>query len=165
MTTDNLRALVEAEVAKALARRRRPSRTKRVLVTERDVEGARKRGTAALDVPEGALLTPAARDRAKDLGLSIRFVAATLVADSETRALVDAVLDRVASALARRAPRNAPPVTGEDAAGRVHFPGRVLTLAAAKGIRAAVLVVGKRTAVTPAAWDDLRDRGVEVLRG
>lgn len=159
-----LRALVEAEVAKALAARRRPNRTRRVLVTEREVEGARKRRQSALEIPEGALLTPAARDRAKDLGISVRFVPSHDTLDAQARALVEAVLARVTEALARRVPRVAAPLTGEDAAGRIHVPGRVLTLASVRAVRGRTLVVGRRCAVTPAAWDELRDRGIELVR-
>jgi hypothetical protein len=159
----SLRALVEAEVAKALARRRRSSPTKRPLLTERDVEGARRRGTVSLEVPEGTLLTPAARDRAKEVGLTIRFVPARLGEDAEIQRLVETILDRVTAALAGRK-RPSASAMGLDAEGRVHFAGRVLTLAAAREVRAGVLVVSRRTAITPAAWDWLRDRGVEVVR-
>lgn len=130
----------------------------------------RKRGETSLEIPRESLVTPAARDRARELKVEIRRVEAPAAACPDAKVLVEEVVRRVLVELERRArhrsaPRPAALGTADD--GTTRFPGRLLTSegvrALGRGLRA--LALAKGTIVTPAALDELRAREIEVRRG
>lgn len=101
MDLEAVRRIVEEEVVRALAAKGASSsgRRRRPLLLERDVEEARRRGLSTVRIEKHGIVTPAAADRAKDLGVAIERVEAAPPA-SEVAPLVDEVLRRLLDALA-----------------------------------------------------------------
>ncbi len=90
LTTEQLEQLVCDAVQHLKGERRwsgaNPDTGSRAVITAREVEDA---AGSALVVPPGALITPEARDRARDLGVRLRETSATSVVADEQRALAE----------------------------------------------------------------------------
>lgn len=157
---ERIRRLVEAEVDRALA----GARARRPLVTEEMVEAARRRGAGLVEHPPGAIVTPAARGRARDLGVEVREVPGDSgLSPEERRAAVEAVLEAVLARLRRR-PAVARARAAPSAPGRA---GGRRPLVTVEGIRAAAgrgesIRLPPGAIVTPAARDEARARGVRI---
>lgn len=157
MNLELIRRIVEEEVVKALSSARATVRVRRPVVAEALVVAAWRRGSKSLSVPPGAIVTPAARERAGSLGVVIEETK-TPHASPEARAVIEAVMAKVVAELAAR-PRGAAP----SAAAKVGL--RLVTADFIEQCRfnTKVLTIGKKTRVTPLARELARAYGVRIV--
>lgn len=162
MNVEALRRLVEEEVSRALGGARgRPG-----AVTEEMVVAARRRGAGALEHPPGALVTPAARERARDLRIEIRETPGA-VCPVERRRVVEAVMAAVLARLRGRPNPRRARSWGQDSP--VRAPRRGRPLVTAEAVRAAAaagepLRAPRGAILTPGAADEAARLGVRIDR-
>ena len=151
-----IRRIVEEEVLKHASRGPSNARVRRPVVAEGMVFAVWRRGARELAVTPGALVTPAARERATRLGVSIVETMTPSHPGAETERLVEAVMAAVAAQLAGRS-RPAPAISA--------LP-RFVTAADVERarLRHPEIRIGERTRITPLARDLAEKHGV-VFRG
>jgi hypothetical protein len=152
-----IRRIVEEEVLKNLSSAPRTPRLRRPVVAEAMIVSAWKRGARSLEITPGALVTPAARDRAKSLGVAIEETRISGRTQAEVAAVVDAVMAVVAAQIEGR-PRTAP--APASVGGR-----RVVTAREIEILRwkESVLKVDAKTRITPLARDLAESYGIKIV--
>lgn len=161
MNYEAVRRVVEEEVLKALASSRAAGRIRRAVVSESQVVAAWRRGSRALSIVPGGIVTPAARERAAHLGVTIEETAVPPRNPREVEAVVEAVMASVIGELGDRPRAERPTVPVPPQRAR-----RVITAAdvEAARFRDKVLRVDRRARVTPLAWDVAEKHGVRIVR-
>lgn len=172
MNYEAVRRVVEEEVLKALASSRAAGRIRRAVVSESQVVAAWRRGSRALSIAPGGIVTPAARERAAHLGVAIEETAVPPRNPREVEAVVEAVMAKVIGELGDRPRAATIGAPGKEQAGRPTAPvpprraRRVVTAADvdAARFRDKVLRVDRRARVTPLAWDTAEKLGIRIVR-
>jgi len=156
MNLEAIRRIVEEEVTKSLSAARSTPRLKRPIVSESMIVAARRRGSAAIEVTPGSIVTPAARERAAALGIAIH---ATKIPPASTcaRAYIEAVMARVVAEFEGRTPSSPP------TAFRVK---RLITAREIELLRFRehpVITLGKGVRITPLARDLAEKNGIRIV--
>jgi len=154
-----IRRVVEEEVVKSLSSATATPRIKRPVVSESMVAQAKRRGSKVLEIPPGAIITPAARDRAETLGIKIT---QTLSADLNSRdaaMLAEAVMSSVVAYLSRTeslVPK-INPVSANDR--------KLITASDIDKIMLGekVIRLSKKDRITPLARDNAERSGVRII--
>lgn len=159
MNYEEVRRVVEEEVLKALGAARNVGRIRRVAVTEWQVVAAWRRGSRLLEITPGALITPAARDRASSLGMALREVVLPPSQPREVRAVIEAVMSSVIAEIEDRprAARTSPPLL---CSSRRFITASDIELAR---FRDNTLTVDHKTRITPLALDLAAKYGIKIL--
>jgi len=149
-----IRRIVEEEIRRHVSRAPSNARVRRPVITENLIVQSWRRGARELEVTPGAVITPAARERARRLGVHIlETMTAPETSPSMTR-LAESVMAAVMAELENR-PR----------AEARHVPSRrVLTAADVELARMnePVIAVGRKTRVTPLARDLVEKYGLKI---
>ncbi|MEK8023384.1 MAG: hypothetical protein AAB229_06185 [Candidatus Hydrogenedentota bacterium] len=158
MNLDLIRKIVEEEVMKSLSSAKSSVRIRRPVVSEAMIVAARRRGSRSLQIPPGAIVTPAARERAGALGIAIEETMRTRETP-ESRAVTEAVMAAVVGALSKRPHPAASPAS----------PGMIVKkLVTAADLElwrfnTKVITVGRKTLVTPLARELAGKYGVRII--
>ncbi|RMH57764.1 MAG: hypothetical protein D6679_05890 [Candidatus Hydrogenedentota bacterium] len=161
MDLELIRRVVEEEVRRAVHGRRTGRRIKRPVVSEEMVNAARRRKAAVIEIPANALITPAARERAKTLGISFRQEPVPRIEDAETRELIEAVFAAVVEEIGRRRERTGRVAASIDPMGKKVVTAEDVRSARSRGGVIRLLPGGR---VTPLAADLAREYGVRIER-
>lgn len=156
MNYELIRTIVEEEVIKALSSAKSTVRVRRPVVSEAMIVAAWRRGSKSLPITPGAIITPAARERAKALGLAIDEIKVP-AASPEVGPVVEAVMAAVVAQISGR-----PTFMRASATNRK-------VLITAKDIELCrfntkVLTVGTRTRITPLARELAERYGVKIVQ-
>lgn len=160
MNYEEIRKFVEEEVLRALSSARSGVRIRRSVLSESQVVLAWRRGSRTLAIVPGGIITPAARERAAHLGVSLQETAVPPRRPQDVEAVVEAVMAQVIASLGGR------PRAERAEAVSPHRGRRLVTAADVEQARFRdnVLRVEKRARVTPLAWDVAEKHGVRIVR-
>ncbi len=160
MNYEEIRRFVEEEVLRSLSSARSGVRIRRSVLSESQVVAAWRRGSRTLAVAAGGIITPAARERAAHLGVSLQETVVPPRRPKDVEAVVEAVLAQVIASLDGRPRAERPAPTGAVSVRRLVTAADVEQAR----FRDNVLRVGKRARVTPLAWDVAEKYGVRIVR-
>ena len=148
-----IRRFVEEEVLKTLSAAPITSRIRRPVVSEYMIVSAKRRGSSMIKITPGAIVTPAARDRASELGIEIRQEMVLPETRPEYAAVVEQVLAMVVAEIESR-PR---------AKDRREPTKKLITAEDIEYLRMTTMVIsiGKKTVITPLARDLARRYGLK----
>ncbi len=155
MDYDAIRRVVEEEVVKTLSQAPSTPRLRRPVVAESMIVAARRRGAREIEVTPGAIVTPAARDRAASLGLVIRETRSVARPARDVEALVEQVMAAVTAELSGRRPA---PILAP--ARRRLVTAREIELAR---FRHEEIRLGRKDRITPLARDLAERLGVRIV--
>lgn len=151
-----IRRIVEEEVVRHRSAAKANARIRRPVVAEAMIVSAWRRGSKSIDVPPAAIITPAAAERARRLGVAIQESLHPGGAAAEESALIEAVMAAVLAAISDKptvADRRAPTrslLTAEDVERMRH--------------QAKSISVDRKTKVTPLARDQAEKYGIKLRR-
>lgn len=112
MDFEVVRRIVTEEVLKHLGSARSTVRVRRPVVTEAMIVAARRRGSSTVAATPGAIITPAAVERARNLGISIEHTKLPASRAPEATAVIEAVMAAVITEIGRRPRASARPSSG-----------------------------------------------------
>lgn len=156
MNLEAIRRIVEEEVVKSLSAARSTPRLKRPVVSESMIVAARRRGSAALEITPGSIVTPAARERAAALGVAIHETKIP-PASACSRAYIEAVMAKVVAGLEGRAPAPLP---------ETFRAKRLITARDVELLRFRdhpVITLDKGVRITPLARDLAERNGIRIV--
>ncbi|MBL4889331.1 MAG: hypothetical protein JKX97_04845 [Candidatus Lindowbacteria bacterium] len=141
---------------KHLASARSTVRVRRPVVSENMITSAWKRGSTKIEVTPGSIITPAAKERAKSLGVSIHHSALPVRTSGDVTVVVESVL---ASVLAEFEGRPRATVRPSVSSASLLSAQDIEFL---KTRHEKVIYVGKKTRVTPLARDLADKYGLKI---
>jgi hypothetical protein len=156
MNLEAIRRIVEEEVTRSLSAARSTPRLRRPVVSESMIVAARRRGSAAIEVTPGSIVTPAARERAASLGVAIHETKIP-PASACARTVIEAVMAKVVAELEGRA---ASPLPSALRAKRL-ITARDVELLRFRDHPVITLVKGVR--ITPLARDLAESNGIRIV--